>query len=70
MIDWMENGKAPETLNATVLQGRNKGQNQQICAWPLRPVWRAGAMSPECRYDQKSVDYWTYELDAFNVPIY
>ena len=70
MIDWVENGKAPQTLNATVLQGRNKGQNQQICAWPLRPVWGAGASSPDCRYEQKSVDYWNYDLDAFNVPIY
>jgi tannase len=70
MIDWVENGNAPKTLNATVLQGSNKGQNQQICAWPLRPVWRGNATNPECRFDQQSVDYWNYDLDAFNVPIY
>ncbi|KIX98789.1 uncharacterized protein Z520_05250 [Fonsecaea multimorphosa CBS 102226] len=72
MIDWVEKGVVPTTLNATVLQGPNKGQNQQICAWPLRPVWSssANATSPQCRYDQKSVDYWNYDLDAFNVPIY
>jgi tannase len=70
MIDWVEKGKAPQTLNATVLMGENKGQNQQICAWPLRPVWTGNATNPECRYEQSSVDYWDYELDAFKVPIY
>ena len=70
MIDWVEKGVVPETLNGTVLQGEKKGQNQQICAWPLRPVWMDNATNPECRYDQKSVNYWNYDLDAFEVPIY
>ncbi|OCT54987.1 Tannase [Cladophialophora carrionii] len=71
MIDWVENGIAPQTLNATVLLGEHKGRNQQICAWPLRPVWRGNnATSPECRFDEQSVDYWNYDLDAFKVPIY
>ncbi|OQV09061.1 hypothetical protein CLAIMM_13239 [Cladophialophora immunda] len=71
MIDWVERGVVPHTLNGTVLLGPDKGRNQQICAWPLRPVWAPGnATGPQCRYDQKSVDYWNYDLDAFNVPIY
>lgn len=70
MIDWVENDVVPETLNGTILQGGNKGQNQQICAWPLRPVWTDNATNPECLYDQKSVNYWNYDLDAFDVPIY
>lgn len=30
IIDWVENGVVPHTLNATVLQGTNEGDNQQI----------------------------------------
>jgi tannase len=37
MIDWVENGVQPTTLNATYLAGVDEGQNAQICAWPLRP---------------------------------
>ncbi|KIV81328.1 hypothetical protein PV11_03519 [Exophiala sideris] len=70
MIDWVEHGILPETLNGTVRQGTSKGQNQKICAWPLRPVWSANTSNPECLYDQQSVDYWNYDLDAFLVPIY
>jgi tannase len=70
MIDWVEKGIMPATLNATVLQGKNKGQNQQLCAWPLRPMWKDNSGNPECVYDQSSIDYWDYDLDAFKVPIY
>lgn len=72
LIDWVEKGVAPETLNATVLQGENVGQNQQICAWPLRPLWKTGnnATAPECVYDQASIDSWDYDLDSFLLPVY
>ncbi|KAI9641782.1 hypothetical protein NHQ30_009641 [Ciborinia camelliae] len=70
LIDWVENGVAPVTLNATVLQGVNKGENQQICGWPLRPFWTNNGTSMECRYDQESIDSWIYDLDAFDMPVY
>ncbi|KAK2604759.1 hypothetical protein N8I77_007660 [Diaporthe amygdali] len=70
LIDWVENGKEPVTLNATVLQGENLGQSQQICAWPLRPLWANNGTSMECVYDQSSIDSWQYDLDAFSMPVY
>lgn len=70
LIDWVEKGVEPVTLNATVLQGANAGQNQQICAWPLRPLWTGNGTSPECVYDQASIDSWDYDLDSFLLPVY
>lgn len=70
LIDWVENGNAPETLNATVLQGDNVGQNQQICAYPLRPLWTNNGTTLECVYDQASIDSFDYDLDAFLLPVY
>lgn len=70
LIDWVENGVEPVTLNATVLQGANVGQNQQICAWPLRPLWVNNGTTMECVYDQTSIDSWNYDLDAFLMPVY
>lgn len=68
MIDWVENGKTPTTLNATVLDGANKGKKGEICAWPLRPVWEGDDM--KCVYHQESIDTWKYEFDAYKVPLY
>ncbi|CAN8096113.1 unnamed protein product [Discula destructiva] len=70
LIDWVENGNAPETLNATVLQGANIGQNQQICAYPLRPLWANNGTTMECVYDQQSIDSFNYDLDSFFLPVY
>jgi tannase len=70
LIDWVENGVVPVTLNGTVLQGPNKGQNQQICGWPLRPLWTNNGTTMECQYDQTSINSWLYDLDAFLMPVY
>ncbi len=76
LIDWVENGVKPETLNATILNGDSKGSNQQICAWPLRPLWTQGGngtgigLGMDCVYDQKSIDTWLYDLDAWKMPVY
>ena len=69
LIDWVEHGSKPTTLNATVLLGEKKGQNQQICAWPLRPLW-TGDETMECVYDLDSIKTWIYDLDAFKMPVY
>lgn len=69
LIDWVENGNAPDTLNGTVLLGDNIGQNQQICRYPLRPLWTNNA-TMECVYDQTSIDSFDYDLDAFKLPVY
>jgi tannase len=70
LIDWVEKDVAPTTLNGTVLLGPNAGQNQQICGWPLRPIFKDNGTNLECVYDQKSIDSWKYDLDAFDMPVY
>ncbi|KAG4439177.1 hypothetical protein IFR05_005330 [Cadophora sp. M221] len=68
VIEWVENGVVPVTLNATHLTGESVGSNAQICAWPLRPLWGNGTMG--CEYDQSSIDSWLYTLDAWPKPLY
>ena len=70
MIDWVENGVVPSTLNATHLAGPNVGSNAQICAWPLRPFWTNNGTTMDCVYDQKSLDTWMYDFDSFPLPVY
>jgi len=71
LIDWVEKGMEPVTLNGTVLQGENVGQSQQICGWPLRPLWKSeDQVNPDCVYDQSSIDTWIYDFDAFKMPVY
>lgn len=70
LIEWVEKDTPPVTLNGTVLLGENKGQNQQICGWPLRPVFMDNNTQPECVYDQTAIDSFAYDLDAFYLPVY
>jgi tannase len=70
LIDWVEKGVQPVTLNGTVVQGKNAGENQQICSWPLRPYWTNNGTKMECQYDQASIDTWLYDFDAYKLPIY
>ena len=69
LIQWVEQGLAPEMLNATVLMGENVGKNEKVCRWPLRPYWGMDG-ELECRFEQESVDAWDFELDAFKMPVY
>lgn len=69
MIDWVENGKTPSTLNATVLEGSNKGRKGELCAWPLRPSWKNGAL--QCvQMDKETKATWEYDFDAYKLPLY
>ncbi|CDZ97452.1 Tannase/feruloyl esterase [Phaffia rhodozyma] len=71
MIDWVESGIEPVTLNATYLAGDYIGQNAQICQWPLRPMWSNNGTSMECEYDQRSLDTWFYDFtDSLKLPLY
>ncbi|KAJ5118718.1 uncharacterized protein N7443_007650 [Penicillium atrosanguineum] len=69
MSRWVENGIVPQTLNATILQGEHIGDNEQLCAWPLRPYWRDGK-TLTCEYDQASIDTFDYNFDAYKLPLY
>jgi tannase len=70
LIDWVEKGVVPSTINAIVQQGENEGEVQQLCAWPLRPLWANNGTTMDCVYDQASIDSWHYELDAFDLSVY
>jgi tannase len=70
LIDWVENGVEPTTLNATVLEGDFVGEQQQICSWPLRPMWSNNGTTMECEYDQASIDTWIYDFNAIKMPVY
>lgn len=63
VIDWVEKGEAPQKLNST-------GGIEEVCRWPLRPLWSRNGTDFECTYDQKSLDTWMYKFDAFKVPIF
>ena len=63
VIDWVENRAAPETLSGT-------DEIDTICRWPLRPLWSGNGTSFNCVYDQESIDTWTYDFDAYKIPLY
>jgi tannase len=69
VIDWVEKGVNPERLNATVSSsGTVADKDQEICSFPLRPVWKDGEM--DCVFDQKSFDTWVPPLDSIPLPVY
>jgi tannase len=70
LINWVENGTVPTTLDATYPQGIYQGQDAQICAWPLRPYYINNGSTLECQYDQASIDTWLYDFNAYNLPLY
>ncbi|EGX95270.1 tannase, putative [Cordyceps militaris CM01] len=63
VIEWVESKAAPETLDT-------KGTINSICRWPLRPLWSGNATTPDCVYDQASIDTWMYDFDAYSTPLY
>lgn len=70
MIDWVENGRTPSRLNATVTSGAYANETQMLCQWPTRPLWRGNSSTFDCVHDEKSIESWTYDFPAFKVPIY
>ncbi|KAJ5712374.1 hypothetical protein N7493_008842 [Penicillium malachiteum] len=67
LIDWVENGIEPKTLNGNI---QSTGKQQQICGWPLRPLFTNNGTDAECVHDQKSIGTWKYDLDAFKMPTF
>ncbi|KAL4817409.1 tannase and feruloyl esterase-domain-containing protein [Aspergillus spinulosporus] len=71
--DYMNNylqPNVPVTLTGTVLKFVFEGEEQQSCAWPLRPLWYNNGTTMECECDESSLDTWTWNLDAFDMPVY
>ena len=70
LIEWVEKDVVPVTLNATILQGDYKGENQQLCAWPLRPLWKGNGTVMDCVYDEASYQSWQYDFTGVPLPVY
>ncbi|KAJ5528184.1 hypothetical protein N7513_012343 [Penicillium frequentans] len=64
VIEWVEEGKAPATLAGSA------DIDATMCRWPTRPLWTDNAKKFQCVYDQDSVNSFTYDLDAFSLPVY
>lgn len=63
VIAWVENGVAPTTLAGS-------GDIKSLCRWPNRPLWTDNGTEFQCVYDQDSVDSFTYDLNAYKLPVY
>ncbi|KAJ3348576.1 hypothetical protein HDU83_001258 [Entophlyctis luteolus] len=63
MIEWVENGVAPDTLNST-------SNINTVCRWPLRPLWTDDGATFNCVYDQAGIDSFIYDLNAYKIPVY
>ncbi|KAK9446817.1 Tannase/feruloyl esterase [Limtongia smithiae] len=63
VIDWVENGNAPDTLAGT-------GEIDTLCRWPFRPLWTNNGTDFNCVYDQFSIDSFSYDLTAYKMPVY
>lgn len=71
MINWVESGVQPSSINATVASGTYAGEVQQLCMWPSRPVWASNDSSTfSCAFDQASYDSWMWDLNAWKIPVY
>lgn len=70
MIEWVEKGINPGSLNATVNAGNDTGMVQRLCQWPTRPLWQPDSEQFKCVNDKASIESWTYNFDAFKLPVY
>ncbi|KAH8898294.1 tannase and feruloyl esterase family protein [Thozetella sp. PMI_491] len=70
LIEWVENGVNPERLNATVSGGNVTDVDQQLCTWPLRPLWTNDGTTMDCVYDQASINTWPTTFDSIPVPVW
>lgn len=66
VIDWVENGNAPELLPATT----TSGVSEDLCLWPARPLWSEGSTEKECVFDEASYESWLPKLDSIPVPVW
>jgi tannase len=69
MIDWVENGIVPTTINATVESGDLEGEVQQVCTWPTRPYW-TNNNTMVCEQNATSISTMLYDLDAYLGPVF
>ena len=70
LIDWVERDVSPQVLNGTVLQGAEYGKHEDICSFPLRPLWQGDNSTMQCVYDQASLDTWLPNLNSIPLPVY
>ncbi|KAH8642573.1 Tannase [Alternaria alternata] len=64
IIEWVENGIAPTTLNNT------GATTPELCKWPLRPLWSNNGTTFDCVFEEASYRSWIYDFDAYSTPLY
>lgn len=48
LIEWVEDGKKPDRFNVTIMSSSHEGEQQDLCAWPLRPLWKNNGSTLYC----------------------
>ncbi|KAF7517997.1 hypothetical protein G7054_g13601 [Neopestalotiopsis clavispora] len=66
VIDWVENGNAPDLLPAVT----TAGAEEDLCLWPTRPLWSGDGADKECVFDEASYESWLPKLDSIPVPVW
>ena len=69
MIEWVEYGVVPVTINATVESCAKEGEVQHVCTWPYRHYW-VNDTTMICKNDASSVGAILWDLDAYLQPVY
>ncbi|KAK9415535.1 putative Tannase [Seiridium unicorne] len=66
VIDWGENGNAPDQLPAVTTSGVSEG----FCLWSTRPLWSECSDEKECVLDQESYEPWLPKPKSVPVPVW
>ncbi|KAK6078617.1 tannase subunit protein [Seiridium cupressi] len=63
VIDWGENGNAPDQLPAVTT-------SEGFCLWSMRPLWSECSDEKECVLDQESYESWMPKPKSVPVPVW
>ncbi|CAK7226347.1 hypothetical protein SBRCBS47491_006200 [Sporothrix bragantina] len=67
LIDWVERGVAPDTLNGTTQSGSST--QDTICMWPSAPVWDASG-SFRCEFPANFAQAYIQKPNAWKIGIF
>ncbi|RMX97149.1 hypothetical protein D0868_10798 [Hortaea werneckii] len=73
VIEWVEKGIEPTTLNATFLFGDREGQTEGLCSFPSRPMWKGNDSMepPQCVMpDDEALKTWFPKLNSIPLDVY
>lgn len=47
LVEWVEEEKAPERLEARIREGKREGRRAELCMWPKKMVYLGGSFGCE-----------------------